>query len=286
MNHIILKARAKINLTLDVLGKRDDGYHDIEMIMQTVNLYDTVSIKKTYKDEIKLETNLKWLPSDDRNLAYKAAEIIKKNYGIKTGVFIELRKRIPVAAGLAGGSSDAAAVLVGMKILFELDITTTELMAMGKELGADVPYCIMRKTALAQGIGDKLTRLPSCPECYVVIAKPNVSISTAYIYKIIDNESIEVRPNTELMIQAIKDNDLVAIAKNMYNVMEKVTSKENPVIGELKQFLIEKGALGAVMSGSGPTVFGLFDDEAKAKDAYYRLKIYSQAKDVFLTTIY
>jgi 4-diphosphocytidyl-2-C-methyl-D-erythritol kinase len=286
MEQVVLKARAKINLTLDVLDKREDGYHDIEMIMQTVNLYDTVSIRKTFKDEIKLITNLKWLPSDDKNLAYKAADIIKQRYDIKTGVFIELRKKIPVAAGLAGGSSDAAAVLVGMRTLFKLNITTSELMAIGKELGADVPYCIMRKTALAQGIGDILTRLPSCPECHVVLAKPAVSVSTPYIYKMIDNNVIEVRPNTELVIQAIKDRDIHTIAKNMYNVMEKVTANEHPIIEQLKNILIERGALGAVMSGSGPTVFGLFDDEDKAKDAYYRLKVDSKAKDVFITTTY
>lgn len=286
MEHIVLKARAKINLTLDVLGKREDGYHDIEMIMQTVNLYDTVSIRKTLKDEIRLITNLRWLPSDDKNLAYKAADIIKQRYNIKTGVFIELKKKIPVAAGLAGGSSDAAAVLIGMRTLFKLNITTEDLMAIGKELGADVPYCIMRRTALAQGIGDKLTRLPNCPECYVVLAKPAVSVSTAHIYKSIDNNIIDVRPNTQLVIQAIKDKDIHTIAKNMYNVMEKVTASEHPIIEELKKILMERGALGAVMSGSGPTVFGIFDDQAKAKDAYYRLKVDSQAKDVFLTTTY
>lgn len=286
MNQIILKARAKINLTLDVLNKREDGYHDVEMIMQTINLYDTILIEKTKKERIKLVTNLKWLPCDNKNLAYKAATIMREKYKIKPGIFMELRKRIPVSAGLAGGSSDAASVLIGMRSLFGIRVSTSELMTIGKELGADVPYCIMRGTALAQGIGDKLTRLPFFPECYVVLVKPPVSISTQYIYDSLDTNTIKKRPNTQLVIEAIKNNNLSVIAENMYNVMETVTAKEHPVINDLKSFLIDKGALGAIMSGSGPTVFGLFDDKVKAKQAYYRLKVDKNIKDVFWTTIF
>lgn len=286
MNQIILKARAKINLTLDVLNKRDDGYHNIEMIMQTINLYDLILIKKIKRCEIKLVTNLKWLSCDNKNLAYRAVEIMKKNFDIKDGIFIELKKHIPVAAGLAGGSTDAAAVLVGMRILFGINVSTKELMSMGKELGADVPYCIMRGTALAEGIGDKLTRLPPCPKCYVVLAKPPISVSTPHIYNSIDTNIIDKRPNTKLVINAIKNNDLNTIAKNMYNVMETVTAKEYNVIYELKDFLLEKGALGAIMSGSGPTVFGLFNSNEKARQAYYRLKLDKNIKDAFLTSIF
>ncbi len=286
MNQMVLKARAKINLTLDVLGKREDGYHDIEMIMQTVNLYDTVFIKKTNKENIKLITNLKWLPCDDKNLAYKAAALIKEKYNINDGIFIELKKRIPVAAGLAGGSSDAAAVLIGMKNIFNIQITIQELMELGCKLGADVPYCIMRGTAKAEGIGDKLTRLSPMPSCYVVLAKPPISVSTAHIYNSLDMNIIDKRPNTKLVTKAIKNHDIHIIAKNMYNVMENVTAKEYPIINELKSFLIDLGALGAVMSGSGPTVFGLFNNKTKAIQAYYRLKLDKNIKDSFITTIF
>lgn len=273
MNQIILKARAKINLTLDVLGKREDGYHDIKMIMQTVNLYDTIYIKKIKGNEIKLSTNLKWLPTDNKNLAYRAADLIRKKYSINEGIFIEIKKRIPVAAGLAGGSSDAAAVLIGMRTLFQLKVSIKELITIGKELGADVPYCIMRGTALAEGIGDILTRLPKCPDFYVILAKPPISVSTQSIYKSLDNEVIQKRPDTDAVIEAIKLGDKNKIASNLYNVMEIVTTKKYPVIKDFKNFLLQKGALGVVMSGSGPTVFGLFDDKEIARQAYYRLKV-------------
>lgn len=286
MNQIILKARAKINLTLDVLGKREDGYHDIKMIMQTVNLYDNIYIKKIKGNEIKLSTNLKWLPTDNKNLAYRAADLIRKKYSINEGIFIEIKKRIPVAAGLAGGSSDAAAVLIGMRTLFQLKVSIKELITIGKELGADVPYCIMRGTALAEGIGDILTRLPKCPDFYVILAKPPISVSTQSIYKSLDNEVIQKRPDTDAVIEAIKLGDKNKIASNLYNVMEIVTTKKYPVIKDFKNFLLQKGALGVVMSGSGPTVFGLFDDKEIARQAYYRLKVDKNIKDAFLTTIF
>lgn len=286
MNQIILKARAKINLTLDVLNKREDGYHNVKMIMQTINLYDTIFIKKIRKEEIRLYTNLRWLPVDNRNLAYKAAEILKQSYNIKDGIAIELKKRIPVSAGLAGGSSDAAATLIGIRTLFNLKASNSELMSIGKQLGADIPYCIMRGTALAENIGDKLTRLPKCPRAYVVLAKPPISVSTAAIYNDIDLNNITKRPDTDLVIQAIKNDDINTVAQNMYNVMEEVTSKKYPIINEYKEFLLEKGALGTIMSGSGPTVFGLFDDKLKARQAYYRLKLDKDIKDAFVTTIF
>lgn len=286
MNQIILKARAKINLTLDVIDKREDGFHNVEMIMQTINLYDTLSIRKMKKDGIQLITNLKWLPIDNRNLAYKAANILKERYNLKDGIFIDLKKHIPVSAGLAGGSTDAAATLIGIKRLFNLNLTTTELMNIGKELGADVPYCIMRGTALAQGIGDKLTRLPSLNKIYVVLVKPPISVSTGYIYNLLDSYEIDKRPDTNLVIEAIKNNDIYTVAKNMYNVMEKVTAEKYPIINRYKEFLIKKGAIGSVMSGSGPTVFGLFDNKSKAEEAYYRLKLDENIRDAFVTTIF
>lgn len=286
MNQITLKARAKINLTLDVTGKRDDGYHDVKMVMQTINLYDLIVLKKMKNEGIKLETNLKWLCSEEKNLAYKAAKLMVEKFDIKQGIFIDLYKMIPVAAGLAGGSTDAAAVMVGIRKLFSLNISDEELMTLGKELGADVPYCIMRGTALAEGIGEILTELPNCPKCHVVLAKPNINVSTPYIYKQLDLVEIKKHPDLDKMIKAITDKDIKALAGNMYNVMEEVTAKEYPIIKELEEFMLERGALGAVMSGSGPTVFGIFDDFEKAKNVYYRLKLENKAKDIFLTTMF
>lgn len=286
MHQIELKARAKINLTLDVLGKRPDGYHDVEMIMQSINLYDHITIRKMRAPGIKLKTNLKWLPEDGKNLAYKAAQLMTETYSIKDGILIELQKRIPVAAGLAGGSSDAAAVFVGLNALFNLNIPKKELMGLGVRLGADIPYCILRGTALARGIGEKLTKLPPMPFCYLVIAKPSINVSTAYIYKNLKLNELSLRPDTKKVIEGIEKGNLNLIAKNLGNVLESVTIKEYPAIDRIKQTMVEYGALGALMSGSGPSVYGIFEEKKQAQAVSKELKLHNKAKDVFVTTIF
>ncbi len=286
MKEIKLKARAKINLTLDVIKRRDDGYHDLKMIMQSLSLYDGVLIKKTEKNSIKLKSNIDWLPSDERNIAFKAAKIMKDKFNIKQGIFIELDKRIPVAAGLAGGSTDCAAVLIGINRLFELGLTKKELMEIGVTLGADVPYCIMRGTALSEGIGDILTKLPPCPEMYVILLKPAVSVSTAHVYKNLNLDEIEERPNTEAVIKAIEDNDREGVSKGLSNVLENVTLNMYPELIDYKVRLVKKGASASLMSGSGPTIFGLFYNKEVAEKAYKEFKLEGDIKHVVLTKIY
>ena len=286
MRQISIKSRAKINITLDVIGKRPNGYHDMCMIMQTVNLYDMVYIRKMHVQGIKLKANLKWLPNDESNIAYKAAELFKETYGIETGISIELNKRIPVAAGLAGGSSNAAAVLVGMNHLFDTQVKKEELMKLGISLGADVPYCVLRGTALAEGIGDILTPLPPIPHCYVLLAKPKISVSTATVFRDLNLSGGIDHPPTDKVIQAIKEKDINTIAGNMGNVLETVTVKRHPVITTIKNTMLEYGALGAIMSGSGPTVFGLYKSKNEAYKAAHKLKLESLVRDVFVTTMY
>lgn len=286
MDHINLKARAKINITLDVTGVRDDGYHELKMIMQTVELYDGVYIKKIEKPIIKLKSNLEWLPKDERNLAYRAAVLIREKYGIKEGVYIELRKAIPVAAGLAGGSSDCASVLYGMNKLFDLGISRKTLAEIGLTLGSDVPYCLMRGTALAEGRGEILTRLPSFPKAWVVLAKPPMGLSTAAVYKAIDRAKEISHPNTEAVIEAIKDKDLHRMALNLSNVLETVSMEMCPMVGEIKRRFMETGAIGSLMSGSGPTVYGLFESRKIAQSSAETIKEEFGLRDVALTKIY
>jgi 4-diphosphocytidyl-2-C-methyl-D-erythritol kinase len=286
MNRIILKARAKINLALDVLKRREDGYHEVKMIMQTVNLFDKLEIRRIKKSDILVKTNLPFIPTDQNNLVYKAAQLIKSEYQIEEGVFIKLNKVIPVAAGLAGGSSDAAATLVGLNRMFELHLSQDQLMELGVKIGADVPYCIMRGTALAEGIGEVLTPLAPMPNCYVVLAKPNINVSTAQVYSNLDLDKVHKRPDIQTMMKSIEEQDLYKATQSMGNVLESVTIKEYPIIDQLKQVMVEKGAIGAMMSGSGPTVFGIFDDYKVAKKTVYELKLNNMARQVFLTTIF
>ncbi|MBQ5589936.1 MAG: 4-(cytidine 5'-diphospho)-2-C-methyl-D-erythritol kinase, partial [Anaerotignum sp.] len=258
MKEIRLKARAKINLTLDVTGKREDGYHLLETIMQTVQLYDGIYMKKLDKPEIKLKTNLPWLPVDERNLAWKAANLMRETYGIEGGVFIEIDKRIPVAAGLAGGSTDCAAVLVGMNRLYDLHLSETELEELAGRLGSDIPYCVRRGTVLCEGVGEIMTNVEHpCPECYVVLAKLPVSVSTVSVYKGLKWDQVEEHPDTEAMLQAMAEGDVAKMGKLLCNVLETVTIEMHPKIAEIKKRLMELGAEGALMSGSGPTVFAL-----------------------------
>lgn len=286
MEYIKLKSRAKINLTLDVVAKRDDGYHDLEMIMQTVSLYDSIFIKKAEKDGIVIKTNLYYLPTDERNITFKAAKLIKEEFGIHEGVYIELTKRIPVAAGLAGGSGNCAAVIKGMNRLFNLNLSMEKMMELGARLGSDVPYCLMEGTALAQGRGEVLTTLAPCPEFYVLLAKPDISVSTAYVYKNLKLNEVKSHPNTNAVLEAIARGDKDGIGQGLSNVLETVTIPYKPIVGEIKKFIENQGSLGVLMSGSGPTVFALFDKKEAAKEAAKKVKDKFKIKDVYVTEIY
>ena len=286
MNQIELKALAKINSGLDVLGRRENGYHDVRMVMQSIYLYDEVKIAKKKEPGITLTTNLKFLPTGDGNIAYKAAQLLMDEFDLKEGVQITLNKHIPVAAGLAGGSSNAAAVLFGMNRLFGLRLTQQELMDRGVKLGADVPYCIMRGTVLAEGIGEILTPLPACPKCHVLIAKPPISVSTKLVYEKLDSHEIENHPDIDGIIDGLYDQDITKVASRMGNVLEKVTIEEYPVIEQIKNVMKEQGALNAMMSGSGPTVFGLYETKEKARKAAAKIREKQLAKQVYVTGIH
>ena len=276
-----LKALAKINLGLDVLGRRENGYHDVRMVMQSVYLYDNVRLEAREEPGIELSSNLYYLPDDSGNIAYKAAQMMIEEFHLEGGVRITLDKHIPVAAGMAGGSSNAAAVLFGMNRLFGLELTRQELMERGVQLGADVPYCILRGTVLAEGIGEKLTVLPSIPKCAVLIAKPPVSVSTRVVYEALDSKEIVKHPDIDGLIRALEEGSLKHAAACMGNVLEDVTIPKYPVIREIKQEMMEAGALNAVMSGSGPTVFGLFENKIKARNAQERIRRKALAKQVY-----
>lgn len=286
MNEIKLRAYAKINLGLDVVRRREDGYHEVRMIMQTIRLYDQIIMRKIEKDEIRLKSNLHYLPNNEKNLVYQAVKMLKEEFHLQGGLDVDLDKRIPVAAGMAGGSSDAAAALVGMNRLFKLGLSKKDLMKRGVKLGADVPYCILRGTALSEGIGEILTPLPPTPQCYVVIAKPGISVSTNYVYGNLKITKDTIHPDIDGMICDIKNKDLHGMIGKLGNVLELVTTKEYPVIEKIKQELINQGALGSLMSGSGPTVFGLFDNKEKATEALLHLKDSNLAKQVYVTEFF
>ena len=285
MNDISVKALAKINLGLDVIRKREDGYHEVCMVMQTIHLYDRLDIAKNQSGEITMETNLAFLPTNENNLVYKAAKLLCDEFGIKDGIHVNLQKRIPVAAGMAGGSTDAAAVLYGVNKIFDLGLTTEQLMTRGVKIGADVPYCIMRGTALAEGIGEKLTQLPPMVKCPILIAKPAINVSTKFVYENLKLDTV-THPDMQQLIADIKAKDLHSIAAHMGNVLETVTIPAYPIIADIKEHMMNHGAVGAMMSGSGPTVFGLFEDEKTAEAAYEAIKKTDLAKQVYLTTIY
>lgn len=278
-----LRAMAKINLGLDVVKKRDDGYHEVRMIMQTIKMYDQIDMTKSEEPGIRIKTNLPYLPCNENNLVYKAAKLLMDEFHITKGLDIRLKKFIPVAAGMAGGSSDAAAVMVGVNRMFRLNLTMDELAKRGVAIGADVPYCIMRGTALAEGIGEVLTPLPQMPPCYILIAKPGINVSTKNVYKSLRVDEIENHPDIDGMIEAIRTGSLLGVTARMANVLEDVTIGDYPVISTIKQHMIEHGALNAMMSGSGPTVFGIFDDRRKAEQAYSELKSTNLVKQIFLT---
>lgn len=283
MNRISLKAMAKINLGLDVVGKRPDGYHELRMVMQMISLFDKVNIEKTPEAGIQVKTNLPFLPVNENNIVYKAAKMMMEEFQIREGVKISLEKHIPVAAGMAGGSSDGAAVLYGMNRLFNLRLSKKELMTRGVKLGADVPYCLLRTTALSEGIGEILTTLKPMPDCAIVVAKPSINVSTKSVFGKLKLDEIQQHPDIDAIVRAVDEGDLGGIAGHMGNVLETVTIRDYPVIGEIKDTMKSMGALGALMSGSGPTVFGIFDDEAAAKETWAVLKNGSLARQVFLT---
>lgn len=275
----IARSYAKINLTLDVLGKRPDGYHDVEMIMQTVSLFDLLIIDRTHNG-IAISTNLKFLPNNEKNIAYMAAKEFFEYTGVTGGCRIMIHKNIPVAAGLAGGSGNAAAVLCALNMLYNTRMDTDTLCRLGVKLGADVPYCIFGGTALAEGIGERLTPLPPLAPCTILMVKPAINVSTGAVYGAIDSAQITEHPDTTGMINAIKCGDINAVASRLSNVMGVVTEAMYPIIRGIKKKMIMNGALGAVMSGSGPTVFGIFPDFETAKTAHDSFAY--QFKEVFV----
>lgn len=278
----ITRSFAKINLTLDVLSRRENGYHDIKTIMQTVSLFDLIITDKTNRG-ISISTNLPYLPCNEKNIAYKAADAFFKATHILGGAKILIHKNIPVAAGLAGGSGNCAAVLTSLNMLYDNPLSKKELMEIGVSLGADVPYCFDGGTQLAEGIGEILSPLSDMPNAYILLVKPPINISTARIYEEIDNAPILNRPDTDGMIEALNNSNISDISDKLCNVMESVTAKIHPIIGGIKTKMLMNGAVNAIMSGSGPTVFGIFDDYEKAKKSADSFSY--QFKDVFLTRV-
>ena len=278
-----LQAFAKINLGLDVLGKREDGYHEVRMIMQTIRMYDQLDMRKSVEPGIHLTTNKKYIPVDENNLVWRAAKMMMDTCGIIEGVSIHLHKVIPVAAGMAGGSSDAAAALVGMNRMFHCGLSKEKLMELGVQIGADVPYCVLRGTALAEGIGEKLTVLPPMPDCWILIGKPGISVSTKYVYTTLDLNTDTVHPDIDGMKKALEDGNLYGITERMGNVLQDVTIPAYPEVERIKEQMKALGAVNAMMSGSGPTVFGIFDNEEKAQKACQKLRESGSCQQVFLT---
>ena len=279
---ITLNAYAKINLSLDVVGRLANGYHEVRMIMQTVGIHDTLTFEKT-EGEIVLSSDAGELPLGEDNLIYKAARLVKETYGISGGVKVHLEKRIPVAAGMAGGSTDAAATLKAMNLLYDLGLSEEDLCGLGVKLGADVPYCIMGGTALSEGIGEVLTKLAPMPECVLLVAKPDINVSTKEVYQALDSQSVQWHPDVDGMRQAIEEGRLEGIYSRLGNVLETVTVAKHPIVSEIKQEMLGNGALGSLMSGSGPSVFGIFDDEEKARAACECIEKKGLAKQVFVT---
>lgn len=282
-NVIIKKAYAKVNLALDVIRRRADGYHEVRMIMQTVDLYDILTFTRQDRPGITVITDRDELPGDENNLIYKAASLIMENCSVREGIKIELQKRIPMAAGMAGGSTDAAAVFHGMNEMFGLGMSEEEMCGLGVKIGADIPYCIKGGTALAEGIGEILTKLQDAPPCVVLIAKPDIDVSTKYVYENLHAERLESHPDIDGMLAAMASGDLRGMAERMGNVLETVTVNAYPVIDKIKSIMKEKGALSALMSGSGPTVFGIFEEKEKAAEAYHEIIESNPAAQVFIS---
>ena len=291
MDKLKYKARAKINLGLDVKGRMSNGYHEVKMIMQTVDIYDELEIKKGKNPDIILSVESHdELGNISNNLIFRAAKLMKEYYGIKDGIEIHLRKRIPVAAGMAGGSTDAAVTMLAMDEMFGLECGREKLMELALRLGADIPYCIMGGTALAQGIGEKLTPLPKPPEASLLVVKPPLMVSTKWVYDTLDAGITKNHPDIDGMVEAIKRGDLDGIASRMGNVLENVTGHKYGIISDIKNLMIEKGALNALMSGSGPSVFGIYRQKQEAENAAEYIKQAMKDKkmhaEIFVTRFY
>jgi len=289
MEYTYVKGRAKINFALDITGKRADGYHEVSTVMQSLALYDGLYIKKIRKPDyfVKVVSNIPWLPGDERNLAYRAAKYLQNRFAIKEGIFIEINKAIPASAGLAGGSVDCAAALVGIRNLFGLPLSNDDLCRLSVQFGADVPFCVMGGCAHATGIGEVLTPLPPVPHMYIVLVRPPVIVSTTDVFRDFNLAAVANRPDIEQIIHSIRAGDLKGICDSMGNVLESVTAKKYPVIDELKGFLAKRDALSAMMTGSGPTVFGIFAGRAAAVNAARALKAeYPQFDEIFVTKPY
>ena len=278
---IKIEGNAKINLTLDILGKLPDGYHEVAMVMQSIGLHDTIEMEKSAAG-IALTINVPWLRADEKNLAWRAAALMQQEYGLSGGVNMRLTKRIPVAAGLAGGSADAAAVLRGMNRLYELGLSDAKLCELGARLGSDIPFCLLGGTMLSTGRGEVLTRLSNLPETWVVLAKPRISVSTAWAYQNYDEQGAEQHPDNARIQQEIARGDRKAVAKLLCNVLESVTIKRYDVISRYKTMMLEQGAMASMMSGSGPTVFGLVGSRVQANKIADHLRASTKA-DVFIT---
>ncbi|MBQ8527513.1 MAG: 4-(cytidine 5'-diphospho)-2-C-methyl-D-erythritol kinase [Lachnospiraceae bacterium] len=283
MKTITRNAYAKINLGLDVTGVLPNGYHEVKMIMQNVGICDTLTFSEREDDRIVVETNEGILPTDENNLVYKAVLLLRELTGDKRGVTIRLEKRIPIAAGMAGGSTDAAATLLGVNELLGLGLTKNRLQKESVRIGADVPYCVLGRTALSEGIGEKLTPVASPPQAYLVVAKPDIYVSTPVVYKKLDAKESYEHPDIDGMIDALEKKDLEGIIARLGNVLELVTIEDHPIVEEIKKLLMDNGALGALMSGSGPSVFAIFRDEETANKACSALAEANLAKQLFVT---
>ena len=284
MNQVKIKAMAKVNLGLDVLRRREDGYHEVKMVMQTVDLYDELTFKIEDGEGISITSDIGELPLNEDNLIYKAAMLLFEKNGKTPGISVRLNKNIPIAAGMAGGSTDAAATLLALNQLLGLGLSKEELAEIGVKIGADVPYCIYGGTYLSEGIGEILTPLTDAPDCYIVIAKPPIGVSTKYVYENLHIETVTDHPDIDGMVEAIQESDLSKVTDKMGNVLETVTIKKYPQIAQMKQCLLENGAENALMSGSGPTVFGIFLKEETAQKALAELEKTGLVKQGFVTT--
>ena len=281
-----INAPAKINIGLDVIRRRDDGYHEVKMIMQSIRLFDRLTLQKCEDPGVHLHTNLRFLPINEDNLVHRAATILMDEFDIGGGIHIKLDKRIPVAAGMAGGSTDAASCLLAMNELYDLGLSKKQLMKRGLKLGADIPYCILKGTALSEGIGEKLSTIPKLPDCYILIAKPNIHVSTKFVYSNLVLDENTKHPDIDRMIEAMKKRDLQDLCEHIGNVLETVTIPAHPEIASIKQCMMNNGALGSLMSGSGPTVFGIYDDLDKANYAKEKCRQLPYKCFVFLTDLY
>ncbi|MDL2301170.1 4-(cytidine 5'-diphospho)-2-C-methyl-D-erythritol kinase [Lachnospiraceae bacterium OttesenSCG-928-D06] len=284
MDSYSIKAYGKINLGLDVVSRMENGYHQVRMIMQTVSLFDEL-IMTPCEEGISIFVDSKDIPTDEHNLIYKAIKIMKDTYNITEGVRVDLKKQIPVAAGMAGGSSDAAAAFRGMNQLFKLGLHRDRLCELGVKVGADVPYCILGGTALAEGIGEKLTPLPSPPDCHILLVKPDISVSTKYVYDNLKLSGEMEHVDIDGMRHSIENGNLLGITKRMGNVLEQVTVGRYPIIQEIKDKMITYGAMNSLMSGSGPTVFGIFEREETGKEAYEQMKKMYDTYEIHLVSI-